>query len=309
MAITGPRTRADFSGFLPPNIAQPIFERAARSSVAMSLAQQVPLGAQGTSIPVITGKLTAGWVAEGARKPASEAAMALKTMTPAKLAVIAVVSQEVVRANPGNYMTVLRNDVARAFAVAFDMAAFHDAGPDGTAGAGPFTTYIDQTANAVEIGTTPQGAGGVHGDLTAALALLVANGKLLTGWALDNIFEPTLWGATDNNGRPLYVDLPTDDAAALARPGRLLGRPSYIGDLGASVFTTGNIEGYGGDWTQAAWGVVGGITYSVSTETAVTINGTLVSTWENNLVAIRAEAEYGWLVNDPDSFVKLTDAL
>jgi hypothetical protein len=31
----------------------------------------------------------------------------------------------------------------------------------------------------------------------------------------------------------------------------------------------------------------------------------LVSLWQNNLVAVRVEAEFGVLVNDPESFVKL----
>jgi HK97 family phage major capsid protein len=306
VAITAPRTRADFAGFLTPEMSAPIFERAAKASVAMQLAQETPLGPNGKSIPVVTGRLTAGWVAEAARKPASEATLALKTMTPHKVAAIAVVSAEVVRANPGNYMQILRNQVGEAFAVAFDNAAFHDAGPDGTAGGGPFATYLDQSPHAVEMGSTSQAGGGIHGDFAAALGVLVADGKRLTGWALDNTLEPTLWAAVDINGRPLYIDLPTDDTSGtLARPGRLLNRPSYMGD----VMDGTTIVGYGGDWQQAAWGVVGGITYDVSTEAAVTINGALVSLFENNLVAVRTEAEYGWLVADPNSFVKLTDAL
>ena len=40
----------------------------------------------------------------------------------------------------------------------------------------------------------------------------------------------------------------------------------------------------------------------------VTINGSLTSLWENNLVAILAEAEFGWVVNDTDAFVRLTNA-
>jgi HK97 family phage major capsid protein len=306
MAITAPRTRADFAGFLPPEMSAPIFERAAKASVAMQLAQQVPLGAEGKSIPVVTGRLSAGWVAEGAAKPASEAALALKTMTPHKLATIAVVSAEVVRANPGNYMQILRNQVGEAFAIAFDWAAFHDAGPTGVAGGGPFATWLDQTTTAVEIGSTAPAAGGIHGDFAAALAALVSDGKRLTGWALDNELEPVLWSAVDLNGRPLYIDLPTDDTSgALARQGRLLGRPSYMGEIrdGTAVL------GYGGDWQQAAWGVVGGISYDVSTEATVTINGQLVSLFEHNLVAIRAEAEYGWLVNDVQSFCQLVDAV
>jgi HK97 family phage major capsid protein len=114
-------------------------------------------------VPVTTGKLSAGWVAEGAQKPASAGTMTLKTMSPKKLAVIAVVSAEVVRANPGNYMNAIRNQVAEAFAIAFDAAALH-----GTST--PFSTYIDQTSNAVEATGTAPAWTNVWGDLNSALS-------------------------------------------------------------------------------------------------------------------------------------------
>jgi hypothetical protein len=53
---------------------------------------------------------------------------------------------------------------------------------------------------------------------------------------------------------------------------------------------------------------VGGITYDVSTEATVTINGALTSLWEHNLLAVRAEAEYGWLCNDTAAYVEYTNA-
>lgn len=307
MAITAATVTGDFSGFLTPDRAAPIFEAAARMSVAQRLAQQVPLGGNGVEVPVVTGRPTAGWVSEAGKKPATAGSMTLKTMSPKKLAAIFVNSAEVVRANPGNYINLMRDKVAEAFALAFDAAAFHDEGPDGTGGAGPFATYIDQTAKSVELGTTAQSAGGVHGDFVAGLNLLVTAGKKLTGFALDDRVEPILLGATDSTGRPLYVDLPVDAASsALARPGRLLQRPSYIGD---TIYSgDSDVLAYGGDWSQAAWGVVGGINYDVSTEATVTIDGSLVSLWEHNLVAIRAEAEYGWLVNDTAAFVKFLNA-
>ncbi len=308
MAITAATTLGtNFSGFLQADRAQAIFDRAARMSAIQRLARQVPLGASGVEIPVTTGRMSAGWVSEAGTKPASSGTMTLKTMTPKKLASIAVVSAEVVRANPGNYINLLREQIAEAFAIAFDNAAAHDAGPDGTAGAGPFTTYLDQTSKAVELGSSAASAGGIHADLNAALTLLVNDGKKLTGFALDDRVEPMLFGAVDTTGRPLYVDLPSDETApAVARPGRLLNRPSYMSE-GLYFNTTADVYGYAGDWTQAAWGVVGGISYDVSTQATVTINGALVSLWENNLVAVRAEAEYGWLVNDTASFVKLTE--
>jgi HK97 family phage major capsid protein len=207
-------------------------------------------------------------------------------------------------------MNLIREQVAEAFAIGFDKAALYDQGPDGTAGAGPFATFVAQTTKGVELGTTAQAAGGIHGDLVAALSALVADGKRLTGWALDDVVEPMLLGAVDSTGRPLYVDLPSDDTSpAVARPGRLLNRPSFLGEgVSNGIVGAGNIVGFGGDWSQAAWGVVGGISYDVSTEATVTINGALTSLWEHNLVAVRAEAEYGFLVNDVEAFAELRNA-
>jgi len=298
VAITAATTLSGFSGFLTPAQSDAIFDKAAQQSVVQQLARRIPLGASGVSVPVTTGKLTAGWVAEGAQKPASAGTMTLKTMSPKKLAVIAVVSAEVIRANPGNYMNAIRDQVAEAFAIAFDAAALH-----GTAT--PFTTYVDQTANSVEAtGTTPAFSA-VWTDLNSALNILVTAGKDPNGWALDSRFEPVLNGALDTANRPLFIESPLTETAGPVRSGRLMGRPAFVGP---GVYgATGKIYGYLGDWTQAAWGVVGGISYSISTEAAVTINGALVSLFENNLVAVLAEAEYGWLVNDTAAFVKIAN--
>lgn len=309
MAITAPTKTSDFSGFIQPTIAQPIFEAAARRSVVQQLATQVPLAGNGTSVPVVSGRVTANWVDEGGQKPATSGAMTLKAITPKKLAAIVVVSSETVRANPGGYMDVLRPNLAEAFAIAFDYAALHDLGGAGT-GTGPFATYIDQTTKSIELGANAAAAGGVYQDFVSAVAELIsdtdATGRRYrcSGFALDDQMETRLLGQVDTTGRPVWVDLPTDDISqGIARPGRVLGRPSFMGE---GVADAGDdILGYAGDWSQAAWGVVGGISYGVSTEASVTINGTLTSLWEYNLVAIRAEAEYGFLVNDVDAFVQL----
>jgi HK97 family phage major capsid protein len=313
MAITAATKTTDFAGFLPAHIAAPIFERAARTSVFQSLIQQIPLGANGESIPYVSGRPSAGWTSEGTAKPASAGALSLKAMAPKKLAAILVVSAEVVRANPGGYIETMRNALAESFAVSFDRAVAHDEGPAGEAGLGPFATFLDQSTKTTEIGATTVANGGIFVDLVEAMRKLVsdtdASGRRyrLTGWALDSVLEPALWGAVDTTGRPIFTDLPVDaNAPAFNSPGRLLGRPSFTGEGVASINQT-SIVGYAGDWSQAAWGVVGGITYDVSTQATVTINGTLTSLWENNLMAIRAEAEYGFVLADPDAIDKLTN--
>lgn len=299
MAITAATKTSDFSGFLTREQSEAIFDKAAQQSVVQRLARRVPLGINGQSIPVVTGKVSAGWVAEGAQKPASQGSIALKTMDPKKLAAIAVVSAEVVRANPGGYMDLLRPQIAEAFAVAFDAAALH-----GTAS--PFTTNLDTGSSTQEFTGTAPAFTAVYTDLNAGLATLVNAGKKPNGWAWDSRMEPVFNGERDTAGRPLWIDSPAVETNAPLREGRLFGRASFMGD--GVYAATPKIYGYLGDWTQVAWGAVGGISYKVSTEAAVTINGTLVSLFENNLVAILAEAEYGFLVNDAASFVKFTNA-
>jgi HK97 family phage major capsid protein len=299
VAITAATKTSDFSGFLNREQSEAIFATAYQSSVVQQLSQRTPLGFSGKSIPVVTGKVTAGWVAEGAQKPASSGSMALKTMDPKKLAAIAVVSAEVVRANPGGYMDVLRPQIAEAFAIAFDAAALH-----GTSS--PFSTNIDTGSSTQEFTGTAPAFTAVYDDLNAGLSTLVNAGKKPNGWAFDSRMEPVFNGAKDTSGRPLFLDATYTDEAGLIRRSSLLGRKAFMGD--GVYAATPKIYGYLGDWSQTAWGAVGEISYSVSTEATVTINGTLTSLWENNLVAILAEAEYGWLVNDAASFVKFTNA-
>lgn len=297
MAQTGPTKTSEFSGFLKPELAQAYFDDARRLSVVQQNVRQVPLGINGQEIPVTTSKPTASWVSEGAKKPTTAGGKSLKTITPKKLAAISVVSAEVVRANPGGYIEDLRQDIAEAFAIAFDAAALH--GVNSPFGVG---NYIAATSKSVALGTTPANKGGIYADVNAGLSLLVNDGKRMTGSVWDSVAEPIFNSSVDTNGRPLFIDSPTTETSATVRNGRLLGRQSVIGE-GVGL---GDVVGFAGDWSKAVWGVVGGITYDISTQATVTLDDELVSLFENNLVAVRAEAEFGWLVYDPEAFVAFT---
>ena len=67
------------------------------------------------------------------------------------------------------------------------------------------------------------------------------------------------------------------------------------------------VIGYLGDFSQIIWGQVGGLSWDVTDQATLNIDGQLVSLWQRNLVAVRVEAEYAALVNQPDAFVKLTN--
>ncbi|MEH1498398.1 phage major capsid protein [Cutibacterium avidum] len=298
MAVTAPTKTTDFAGYLQPHMAQDFFTEAAKRSVVQQLARKVPLGISGETVPIVTSKPTAGWVAEAGEKPVTNGKVGLLKMEPKKIAAIAVVSSEVVRANPANYVNLFKTDIAEAFAVAFDAAVLHGTNS-------PFKHNLDETKKAVELGTADAAHGGIYGDANSAIQLMVADGKKLTGWAFDATAEPLLNGSYDTTGRPLLTE-PVYSDSALASA-RLLGRSAFIGDSVATADKK-TVVGYGGDWSKIVWGQVGGITYSVSTEATVKINGELIPLWQNNLVGILAEAEFGCLITDPEQFVKLTNA-
>lgn len=294
MAQTAATQTSEFAGFLKPAEAEDYFKEAARSSVVQSLTRRIPLGINGQELPYVTSKPTASWVSEAGQKPTTSGGLALKTIKPHKIAAITVVSAEVVRANPGNYVSLFREQIAEAFAIAFDAAALH--GTNSPFGVGQ---NIDATTKAVTLGTTTDAKGGIYGDVNAALSLLVNDKKKLTGFAFDTTAEPIFNASVDLQGRPLFVDAVYDNTAL--QGGKLLGRQSvYKDEIGE-----GNVLGYAGDWSKAVWGVVGGISYDVSTQATVTLDGELTSLWEHNLVAIRAEAEYGFHVADAEAFVKI----
>ena len=289
MAQTAATTTSAFGGFIKPAQAQNYFEKARYASSVMQLARQVPLGASGQEIVVPTGKATAGWVSEGGKKPTTETSIGVKGFTPHKIAAISVVSAEVVRANPGNYMELLQDEIAQSFAEAFDAAALH--------GDGPFDASVSDTTKSVSLNPSP------YDGVVGALRVLAQDGKKLSGFAFDRVIEADFLGEKDGVDRPLFVDTPLENTASVVTPGRIIGRSAFLGD-GVSK---GDVVGFAGDWSQLVWGTVGGIKFDVSTQATVTLNNQLVSLFENNLVAIRAEAEYGLLINDTEAFTAITN--
>lgn len=289
MAQTAATTTSAFGGFIKPNEAQNYFEKARYASSVMQLARQVALGASGEEIMMSTGKATAGWVSEGAKKPTTETSIGVKSFKPHKIAAISVVSAEVVRANPGNYMTILQDEIAQSFAEAFDAAALH--------GDGPFTNSVSDTTKSVSL------APSAYDGVVDALRVLANDKKKLNGFAFDRIVEADFLSEKDGNGRPLFIDTPLENTASVITPGRIIGRSAFLGD----GIAKDDVVGFAGDWSQLVWGTVGGIKFDVSTQASVTLGGELISLFENNLVAIRAEAEYGLLINDVESFTAITN--
>lgn len=297
-----------FSGFITPDLAQDYFAAAQRTSVVQQLARKVPLGPSGVKVPHFNkSNVAAAWVAEGEAKPTTKGSLSLQYIQPHKIAAIIVDSAEVVRLNPGNYITYMQQAVGEAIGRAFDDAVLHGTNT-------PFDKYLDQTTKAQELASATAYTDFAVDGLTQLVTHKNADGVAYrwTGTALDVVTEPLLNAAVDSQGRPLFNEPVYGTEVSPVRGGAILGRPTFVTDQIAKgtgtggALQAGDSYGYMGDFSQMVWGQIGGISYSVSNEASVTLGGELVSLWQHNLIAILVEAEFGLLINDLNAFVKLT---
>lgn len=246
---------------LPPTIADPIFTKATEMSAVMQLARRVPLAVNAqTAVPVPMDVPTAGWVSEGAAKPASASGVGVRLMTGKKVALLVPVSSEVVRTNAAGLFSQLQRDLPTSISRAFDYAAIH--GKDlASGGAGPFSDYLAKTTNSIALGTAAANAGGISTDLWNGVSE-VLNGNVpydFTGFAADPRLRPELGKSVDANGRPFFVanalsansGVPTDE---------LIGYPvAFNPGVSGKYYRQG-----GTTWTVTLNGSPGGGTFTIT---------------------------------------------
>lgn len=310
MAATPPVTLAGIPGnLLPRTISGPIFAKATETSTVMRLSRRVPLAmTANTEIPVPLDVPTADWVNEGGRKPISSGGIGVKTMQGKKVATLVAVSEEVARTNAAGLYQQLSQDLPTAIARAFDVAAIH--GKTMKGGTGPFSDYLAMTSKSVTLGSAAQSEGGIYTDLVQGMADVTDDDWDFNGFVADKRLKPRLLFATDTTGRPIFVDTTTPGTDA-AGGGTLIGEPLAYGSGISGKYrrqsgsSDSGLRAIGGDWSQCAYGVGMDITIKTSTEaTYVDEDGTVHSAFQENLVLLLVEAYFGFVLGDPEAFVK-----
>jgi HK97 family phage major capsid protein len=285
------RTSAGAAALLPKNISNEIWADAVQNSVIMQMGRQITLPGSGLTIPIITGDAEADWVAETEEKPVSDATLGNKSMTPYKLAVIELFSNEFRRDLPGVYAE-LRRRLPSALGRKFDATVFN-----GTAPGSNFDVLTNSTA--VEVGGTD-----TVEDLVTALTTVGVAGGNLSDWIIAPQLEGTIMTAKDpGTGSYAFLRDARNDNGTV---GSLFGRPVR---QTASVYKAGtpDVLGFAGDFARnAIWGTVEGISFAMSDQVTVNKGGTQINTWQRNMFALRVEVEVGFIVRDADHFVKLT---
>ena len=278
---------------LPTAVSAEILQKTQEQSAVMSLARQIALPGRGLTIPVITGDPEAAWVDETAAKPVSNPSLSTKIMQAYKLAVIVPFSDEFVR-DMGALYDALIARLPLALAQKFDATVFH-----GTAPGSNFDTFASVTAKTIS-GT----GNSFYGALVACDTAIATAGGILNGFAMSPQAKGEMLAAVDNNKRPLFVNSVAEGAVP-----RLIGAPvSYSkGAYKAGDSNTADVLGFAGDWTQAMYGTVEGVKIDFSDQTSLPIgaNNAMISLWQNNMIAVRAEIEIGFRA-DTNCFAKIT---
>lgn len=277
---------------LPLQLSQDVWAKAVEESAIMRLANRVDLPGSGITVPVVTGDAAADWVAETAEKPVSEATISDKKITPYKLAVIELFSNEFRRDMPRVY-DMLAQRLPSSIGKKFDETVFA-----GTAPGSNFDVLTNSTA--VNIQSTADSAT-VYSNLVSVMSTLAAADAELSGWAFSPKADPILLGATDSTGRPIFVPTANDGAI-----GSLLGAPIFRTKRAYKQGTSNDVLGFAGDWSKAHWGMVENITVKISDQATVNDGSKQVNLWQRNMFAILVEAELGFAVEDSNAFVKVT---
>ncbi len=287
MASGVPTNRTNIT--LPADVSREILAKMQTESAVMRLARRIDLPGRGVAVPVITADPEAAWVGETAAKPVSNPTVGTKIMTPYKLAVVVPFSNEFRRDAAALYDELVRR-LPLALAQKFDATVV------GAVVAPGANFDALGSAQTQEIGTA------AYAGLVAADADIAANGGIMNGIALAPQGRSAILGATDLDGRPLFINSAAEGAIPM-----ILGAQTV---LGKGIYdSTNNVVGIAGDWTQAMYGTVEGVVIDYSSDATLTYTSggstVTINLFQQNMFAVRAEIEIGFVADD-DCFNLLT---
>lgn len=277
---------------LTPEQSGEIWQDATNQSVLMQLARRVSLPGSGVSFDTLGEAAPAQWVGETDEKPVINPTVGSRVLKPYKMARIITVSTEFAR-DKAALWNAIKAQASESVAKTVDMTFLTGAI------AAPSTDGMDtlSDAQAVSLGKA------AYADFMKVYSAISTKGGALNGWALSPEGQAKILGATDNNGRPLI----TPDVSSTTI-GNVLGAPVHKSPWGHKAATSGKPEilGVAGDWTQALFGVVGGITLKASDIATVKVGEQMVSLWQRNMLGFLIEFECGFIVKNKNRFVTIT---
>ncbi len=251
-------------------------------------------------MPKQVGGATAAWTPENASITSSDVSLGSINLTPRQLAAMVKVSSRLLRLSTPSAERLIREDMARAIAEKFDLAALRGTGASGE----PLGI-----ANIIGINTIAIGANGGRFTLNEADLMRdeLANDNALRG-SLGYIFNPKVLGrlrreriaqfSADTGGS--YLNLPMSNATLQEQLGDAFRTTTQVPTDLAKGSGTNLSEVYFGNWRELLIGMWLRLELQASSEAG--------EAFQRNQVWIKATMEGDVQVRHPESFCLNSDA-
>lgn len=284
---------------LPDELADDIFIKPEKGSILGTLSGAKAQKFGESTIMTLESRPRAELVGEGEKKSPTGAKFGKRKVLPRKLQVTMRFSDEVMWADEDHQLDVLSTLAdagGKALSRALDLIAFHGINPLTGSRAPSITEYLGMVSNAAIAGGKPDI------DVESAAGLVIAEGWMPTGIALDSSFAWKLATARFDDGRKKFpelglgLDVSRFEGLPSSVSNTVSGRPEIAQDTG--------ILGIIGDWTTALWGVQRKVGVKLIEYGDPDGQGDLQ---RENEVAMRAEIVYGVGFIDLNAFALIKE--
>lgn len=283
---------------LPKEWASATLRKGFQESVVGKLSSSEPMPTNGKVIPIYEGGFEVGHVAEGGRKPASDAEFSFKGIKPEKFAGLLAVSKEAARANPAQMVQIIQQDMINAVARQLDFGIFYGKSANNGQAIPGSIPHVNQTASRVELDETKD----LIPQFLAGYDLASAGESDPDGFAFDSRYRTRVLLASQQQLAPAGGSSPMPNlAAATATFGGLtaaFGR-TVAGRVGANAATA--VKGFVGDWSKLRWGFSENLQLDRSDQASwVDSEGKTWHAFQDNMILYRVEFEAGWYLDPAD---------
>ena len=277
----------DFSGVIAPEFSNQIIEEVLQQSVALRLAQLMPMGTSISNLPIPSTLPTATWVsAAGGRKGWTDLALTTKTLHAEEVAAVTAIPDQYLEDTSINLWNWVRPRIAEAIAVALDSAVLFGTNAPGTFPAGG----INAVAAAIAAASTDQVA-----TVNNAMGAVESQGLPITGHAADITVRSALRGVRATTNELLLGTMQAGDSEVPTMYGVPIAYSSFTSTGGT------NADFFTGDWNNLIIGVRQDIRYAMD-PSAVIADATgkvLVSGFQDNQTPLKVWARFGCVVIKP----------
>lgn len=241
------------------------------------------------------------WVGEGHAKPLTSFDFTRKSLTPLKVANIAVLSEEIIRnANP-NIEPIIRDALVAALSERLDID-FVDPAKAAVANISPASI----TNGVVPIPSTGADAASVRADIKAAITAYTLNNNTASGgvWIMPTNLAMSLGMMVNLLGQPEFPGITRQGGELAAFPiiPSDYVKPDTVVLANAPEIYLGDEGGFAVDMSrEASLEMNDAPTSGIVAPTAAT--GAVVSLWQTNSVGLRAERTINWLKRRPEAVV------